>query len=311
MRCRILFIIVKEDKKNKLEYVKPLLTFIDVDVDSCNDIFKSFMNPTHGEGKHIAIIIRGQLRSFFKESVYKSLNSFIDRVREQNYEPVCFFYVNKKSSYDHDEWHYTKAVRNGFAENIEDAKNKIRDIYAQYDKDNETKFKSIVSELSVKCVFEFYDEDLFVTEREKFKKQICPSLDCIVENVHYFQHQLNRYGFKMVECYETEHNIKFDKVITTRPDLTYNNLNNFYIPKSDNEVLWQWDLFRLFPRCVLDFLMKSEIFERLVKTNKNENIDYQDRQLINHLLDLLILKIVNVKKIDLIHIKLVKISELY
>ena len=215
--------------------------------------------PDIGErNKNLAVIVKGQLRNFSDAEVYSSFLNLIKFLKKHS-NPVCFFYINPDTTFTGSEWHYDYLKKIHPGENsIDYIKQKISKI-----KTSKNKLHKLLSQLPVPYVVETYNDETFhFLADDMFNIPRDPSA-LLVErfdttfykkDTHLGQWGLIEYGKKMVERYEEEHNIKFNNIITTRPDLHFEFRPNRKFFGRDKTYGFN-DMFRHYPRNIFDFLL--------------------------------------------------------
>jgi hypothetical protein len=217
----------------------------------------------------VAILIMGQLRSFFKPEVYNSIIEFVKKM-SSSYHVVCFFLVNPKTSFKGAEWKHRCLIDVGIVENTKDAESHLFKKYSEFDGDKEL-FESIIQKLDCEYRVEYYD-DTFFDDVNPIKNARVKS--GFTNNSFAYQRKLMRRCNEMMVCYENKNDIKFGCVTKMRPDLKINvsklrRINMIHQSRFKNQVICSpLDYFRIYDRYIFNFIVDNlESFVRLVSDN--------------------------------------------
>ena len=216
---------------------------------------------------NIALLLCGQTRTFVLDKINTAINDYIQQLKQHGFNVVCFFFVNaSKPNWKGSEWHYTSLVdRFGCVDSIQEAHTLTDEYFDTLDTNQEQILEIINNKIHTECCVKFYDESF---------------VDKIFEQYEYIhggkvsikiQWESTKQCLGMVKAYERKKNIKFGKIIRTRPDIhLYTRTRPKYPPpqyrnpkkrrqffsylKSDGIFYTGSDQFMVFPRYALDFV---------------------------------------------------------
>ena len=241
--------------------------------DNCNlnfyiKEFKPFSEEVTGDENKIALIIRGQLRTFNLEIVQKSLTDFLHKLMNDGFYVVCFFYVNvnKQDAENMMKLRYKSLCNSGKFRNEKECNDFTKKILKG---NSERIFKKFIVELKTDYVVDYYNDYVV-------KKILSKPTETEIPNTHRVQRQLDRHSFENIKKFEKQNNLEFGRFITTRPDLLYTQIDNFDI--TENICYWRSDLFRVYPRNIFSFICSTnvvEIFVKEVRSMKNKIFSMQ------------------------------------
>lgn len=215
--------------------------------------FVKFLSNTQtGTGNNMCLMICGQLRTFCKPEVHESLKDFISLLKHK-FNVVCFFLVNKNSSYNMSEWHFHKLVNLGCYDTLDECREAESLKFEEQSTQNKTNANKIINNLGVEVNVEYYDDNYASS-----KSNVCVLRD---DNI--------RKCYGQVKKYEIDNNIQFDYVTYTRPDLTYNKkLTNTLVKNMSNNFIFSaLDCFKFYPRNIFNYILENK-----VKLDEVENI---------------------------------------
>ena len=202
---------------------------------------------------NVAILIRGQTRSFTKTSVHGSFFKLIQMLSDSGFNVCCFFYLNIDTTYTKID--ASALVVKGVCSDIESAKKYIEEERGQNRLPKDI-IGSILSKTPAKFVVKYYNDDLYEHTKKQTESEKSYSF-----NTHTYQTSLTQFCTEqLLKPYEKQNGIRFGQVIVTRPDEFYemNALKQKNIPNLfDEYVFFMWDQISILPRYIFDFLYKN------------------------------------------------------
>ena len=255
---------------------------------------------------NIALLLCGQTRTFVLDKINTAINDYIQQLKQRGFNVVCFFFVNaSKPNWKGSDWHYHRLVGDGCVDSIEKAHTLTDEYFDKLDTNQEQILEIINNKIHTECCVEFYDES--------FVDKILREVDKILRGQEYFhytepsiriQWELSKYCLGMVKSYEQKNNIKFGKIIKTRPDFHFCVRNDpdqlplqyqggwkyrrlFSYLKSDGIFYTGCDQFMVWPRYTLDFVQSLAFPDFEKDQNLVAMLDHMADWQINHFWTLL------------------------
>jgi hypothetical protein len=245
----------------------------------CSESFVKFSSNTQiGNGNNMCLMICGQLRSFCQPEVNESLKDFISLLKHK-FNVVCFFLINKNSSFELVEWHFNRLVELGFYDTIESCHEEESLKFEEQSKQNKINANKIINNLGVDVNVEYYDDNYASSKSNVFSLR-----DDIITNC-----------YEQVKKYEIDNNIQFDYVTYTRPDLTYNKkVTNVLVKNMSNNFIFSaLDCFKFYPKNIFNYILENKVklneVEKIFKNKKTSSWYF------NHYNDMISLELSNVE----------------
>lgn len=244
-----------------------------------SESFVKFPSNTQTEnGNNMCLMICGQLRSFCQPEVNASLKDFISLLKHK-FNVVCFFLINKNSSFEMVEWHFNRLVELGFYDTIESCHREESLKFEEQSKQNKINANKIINNLGLDVNVEYYDDSYASSKSNVFSLR-----DDIITKC-----------YEQVKKYEIDNNIQFDYVTYTRPDLTYNKkLTNTLVKNMSNNFIFSaLDCFKFYPKNIFNYILENKVklneVEKIFKNKKTSSWYF------NHYNDMISLELSNVE----------------
>lgn len=223
----------------------------------------------------IAVMCYGQLRTFHKKDVHDSFKNMIECLKKR-YKVICFFYVNKKSSFNTSNWHYSCLVANDKYSSKEEAEKGERGKFKKWDDQNSNGIEHLLNTLKIEYNIEYYDEG----ELEKLRS---------VSKYNSISQILANKCYSMVKFYDKQKKVDFDYIMKTRPDIIYNSKLFTQITKdiSPTSVFYALDCIGVYPYHIYKYIIN---FIQYVDENFIVKL-FRGNFIYNHFIDIICLKL--------------------
>ena len=212
------------------------------------------------KGNNLCLMVCGQLRSFCQPEVNASLKDFISLLKHK-FNVVCFFLINKNSSFELVEWHFNRLVELGVYDTIESCHVEESLKFEEQSKQNKINANKIINNLGLDVNVEYYDDSYASSKSNVFSLR-----DGIITKC-----------YEQVKKYEIDNNIQFDYVTYTRPDLTYNKkLTNTLVKNMSNNFIFSaLDCFKFYPKNIFNYILENKVkldeVEKIFKDKKTSS----------------------------------------
>ena len=198
---------------------------------------------------NIAIIVSGQLRTFFE--VYESFKNFIEKIKKEFKKVIIFFYISYDAFFVTN-WQYNKSIKKfNNTNNIPE----LRNIVNNY-KTNETYFINYIKDINCSYII---------------KEKNTPTY----KSTHLIQLEDFQNILKIITSYEKDNKINFNYIIKTRPDLKYDNEFNISNLFQNNKIYYKHDIIFFLSRQISRIYENNiyKIFDYFIKNEFNDIIE--------------------------------------
>jgi hypothetical protein len=241
---------------------------------------------------NIAIIVSGQLRTFFE--IYENFKIFIEKIKNEFKKVIIFFYISYDSSFKSG-WQYNKSI-NKFKN--QKSIDELKKIVSNYNT-NETYFKNFIKDIN--CTYIIKEKNI-----SNYK------------STHLIQLEDFQNVLKIITNYEKNNKINFNYIVKTRPDLKYDNNFNVSNLFHNNKIFYKNDLIFFLSRQI-SRLYENNIDNIINYFNRNEFSDIIEinnltkSSLLHYIIHISIIHntYINILEIDEINKKYIQIQKIF